>query len=146
MPAIKRHVMSFEHKVICRRAALYYFKQADPCFSLQPAILVSNQVHQSLQYWTAWWVPERLIFDRTCYFVILDRTWGEGVATLPTHLPPICNRASQRRRESLGCSESSHTQFYYPRSRFDLCRAGQIKYDVFLHDQRFGDSLFNKER
>ena len=69
---------------------------------------------------------------------------GEWLPPSQLICTPNCNRASQRPTESLECSESIHTQFYYPRSHFDLSRAGQIKYDAFLHDKCFCDSLLNK--
>ena len=69
---------------------------------------------------------------RTCYFFILDPTWGKEA------LLPNCNRASQQRQtEWLGCIKSNHTWFFYPRAHFDLPRAYQREDVAFLYDQRF---------
>ena len=55
----------------------------------------------------------------------------------PAHLPPNCNGASQQRRtESLGCSVSNHSRFYYLRSHFDLSRKGQTKMLLFSRGGR----------
>ena len=71
-----------------------------------------------------------LTLAHTCYFVILDRTWGWVwfPPPPPARLPLNRNKASQQRRtESLGHSESNHIRFYYLRWHFDPTRAGKPK-------------------
>ena len=68
---------------------------------------------------------------RTCYFAILERTWGGGVGCPPPRrFAPVGARASgQKPADSLGCCESNGTRFYPFRAYLDLPRSSQTKKD-----------------
>ena len=71
-----------------------------------------------------------LTLARTCYFAILERTWGGGWGGChpPRRFAPVGARASgQKPADSLGCCESNDTRFYPFRASLDLLRSSQNK-------------------
>ena len=75
----------------------------------------------------------RLTLARTCYFAILERTWGGGWLPPPRRFAPVGARLSERKpADSLGCCESNGTRFYPFRAYLDLPRSSQTKKDCNL--------------